>query len=274
VLLQKIAFVFFAPLRPMTQEILLLCMVSFCAGFIDAIVGGGGLLQTPAMLIILPQYPVATLFGTTKIPSVTGTAFAAFKYSRKVNINWKLLCPIIVTAFTGALLGAYCITLIRSDVIKPVILVLLIGIAIYTYSKKNFGLHQEMTLTLAKQLIIGLGFGFAIGFYDGLIGPGTGTFFMLAFISLLGKDFLNSSANAKYLNVGTNIAAIIYFAKSGHILYEFAIPMAVFNLCGSFLGIRLALLKGNKFIRIFFLIVVSATILRFGWDIFLRQLFT
>jgi uncharacterized membrane protein YfcA len=257
----------------MTQEILLLCMVSFCAGFIDAIVGGGGLLQTPAMLIILPQYPVATLFGTTKIPSLAGTAFAAFKYSRRVTINWKLLCPTIVTAFTGALLGAYCITLIRSDVIKPVILVLLIGIAVYTYSKKNFGLHQEMNLTLAKQLIIGLFFGFAIGFYDGLIGPGTGTFFMLAFISLLGKDFLNSSANAKYLNVGTNIAAIIYFAKSGHILYAVAIPMAVFNLGGSFLGIKLALLKGNKFIRIFFLIVVSATILRFAWDIFLKQLF-
>jgi uncharacterized membrane protein YfcA len=267
------AFVFFAPLQLMIQEILLLCMVSFCAGFIDAIVGGGGLLQTPAMLIILPQYPVATLFGTTKIPSVTGTAFAAFKYSRKVNINWKLLCPIIVTAFTGALLGAYCITLIRSDVIKPIILVLLIGIAIYTYSRKNFGLHQEMNLSLAKQLLIGLTFGFAIGFYDGLIGPGTGTFFMLAFVSLLGKDFLHSSANAKYLNVGTNIAAIIYFAKSGHILYEFAIPMAVFNLCGSFLGIRMALLKGNAFIRIFFLLVVSATILRFAYDIFFKQLF-
>jgi uncharacterized membrane protein YfcA len=254
----------------MVQDIMLLCLVSFFAGFIDAIVGGGGLLQTPAMLIILPQFPVATLFGTTKIPSVTGTAFAAYKYSRKVDINWKLLCPIVVTAFTGALLGAYCITLIRSDVIKPVILVLLIAIAIYTYSKKSFGLHQEKNLSFLNQLLIGLTFGFAIGFYDGLIGPGTGTFFMLAFVSFLGKDFLHSSANAKYLNVGTNIAAIIYFAQSGHILYEFAIPMAVFNLCGSYLGIKLALLKGNKFIRIFFLLVVSATILRFAWDIFVK----
>jgi uncharacterized membrane protein YfcA len=254
----------------MLHEILLLCLVSFCAGFIDAIVGGGGLLQTPAMLIILPQYPVATLFGTTKIPSITGTAFAAYKYSRKVIINWNLLCPIIFTAFVGALLGAYCITLIRSEVIKPIILVLLVAIAIYTYTKKGFGLHQEKNLSFWSQLLIGLGFGFAIGFYDGLIGPGTGTFFMLAFVSLLGKDFLNSTANAKYLNVGTNIAAIIYFAQSGHILYEFAIPMAIFNLCGSFLGIKLALLKGNKFIRVFFLIVVSATILRFAWDIFIK----
>jgi uncharacterized membrane protein YfcA len=257
----------------MLHEIMLLCLVSFFAGFIDAIVGGGGLLQTPAMLIILPQYPVATIFGTTKIPSISGTAFAAYKYSRKVVINWRLLLPIVVAAFTGALLGAYCITLIRSDVIKPIILVLLIAIAIYTYTQKNFGLHQEKSLSPLTQLIIGLGFGFAIGFYDGLIGPGTGTFFMLAFVSFLGKDFLNSSANAKYLNVGTNIAAIIYFAQSGHILYEFAIPMAVFNLCGSFLGIKLALLKGNKFIRVFFLPVVSAPILRFAWDIFVKPYF-
>jgi len=255
----------------MIQEIIILCAVSFFAGFIDAIVGGGGLLQTPAMLIILPQYPIATLFGTTKIPSVTGTAFAAYKYSRNVIINWTLLCPIIITAFTGALAGAYCITLIRSDVIKPIILILLIAIAVYTYSKKGFGQHQAKELSFLTQLMIGLTFGFVIGFYDGLIGPGTGTFFMLAFISLLGKDFLNSSANAKYLNVGTNIAAIIYFAKSGHILYEFAIPMAIFNLFGSFLGIKLALLKGNKFIRTFFLCVVSATILRFAWDIFFKH---
>ena len=255
----------------MTQELILLCFVSFFAGFVDAIVGGGGLIQTPAMLIILPQYPIATLLATTKIPSFSGTAFAAFKYSRQIKIDWKLLVPIIFTAFSGAILGAYCITLISSDGIKPVILVFLIGIAIYTYSQKNFGLHQEKDLSFAKQLIIGLTFGFLIGFYDGLIGPGTGTFLVLAFVSLLGNDFIRSSANAKYVNVGTNIAAIIYFAKTGHILYEYAIPMAVFNLCGSFLGIKLALLKGNKFIRIFFLIIVSATILRFGWDIFMRR---
>ena len=252
----------------MIQDLLLLCFVSFCAGFIDAIVGGGGLLQTPAMLIILPQYPIATLLGTTKIPSFSGTAFAAYKYSRNVKIDWKLLLPIMATAFSGAMLGAYCITLVSSDGIKPVILFLLVGIAIYTYSQKNFGLHQEKDLSFTRQLIIGLTFGFAIGFYDGLIGPGTGTFFVLAFISFLGNDFLRSSANAKYLNMGTNIAAMIYFAQSGHILYEYAIPMAVFNLCGSFLGIKLALLKGNKFIRIFFLCVVSATIVRFAWDIF------
>lgn len=254
----------------MIENLILLCIVSFCAGFIDAIVGGGGLLQTPALMIILPQYPVATIFGTAKIPSLSGTSLAAYKYSREVNLNWKLLSYIILAAFTGALIGAYCITLISSAVIKPFILVLLVCIAIYTYSKKNLGQNQERDFTFLKEVIIGLTFGFAIGFYDGLIGPGTGTFLVLAFISLLGNDFLHSSASAKYVNVATNIAAMLYFAKSGNILYHYAIPMAVFNISGSFLGTRLALLKGNKFIRIFFLLVVSGTILRFAYDIFIK----
>ena len=120
-------------------------------------------------------------------------------------------------------------------------------------------------------MMLGLAFGFSIGFYDGLIGPGTGTFLILAFIAVLGNDFLHASAHAKYVNVATNLAALIYFASTGHILYEYAIPMAVFNLCGSYLGTRLALLKGNKFIRIFFLIVVFGTILRFAYDIFLKE---
>ena len=254
----------------MSYDLILLCFVSFCAGFIDSIVGGGGLLQTPAMLIILPQYPVATLFGTTKIPSIAGTSFAAYSYSKRVKLDLKLLSKIVIAAFIGALLGAYCISIVDSRTIKPIILVLLILTGIYTYSKKNFGLHQEKNYSATKQLLIGTGFGFIIGFYDGLIGPGTGTFLILAFISLLGNDFLHSSAYAKYVNVATNLAAIIYFAGTNHILYQFAIPMAIFNLTGSFLGTRMALLRGNKFIRVFFLVIVFGTILRFAYDIFFK----
>lgn len=252
----------------MTSELILLCIVSFGAGFIDSIVGGGGLLQTPAMLIILPQYPIATLFGTTKIPSVAGTGFAAFRYSKRVKTDPRLLLAIVIPAFGGAVLGAYSISVIDSAVIRPLILVVLIVVAVYTYSKKSFGMHQENDHSYLRHVISGVIFGFIIGFYDGLIGPGTGTFLILAFISFMGYDFLHSSANAKFVNVATNIAAIIYFAGTGHILYQYAIPMAVFNLSGSFLGTRLALLKGNRFIRIFFLIVVFGTILRFAYDLF------
>lgn len=255
----------------MSVELILLCFVSFFAGFIDSIVGGGGLLQTPAILIILPQYPVATLFGTTKIPSITGTAFAAYKYSSKVKVNTSLLLAALPAAFIGALLGAIAITLIDSSQVKPVIFVLLLAVAFYTYASKNFGLHTEKHHSLIKQLLLGVLFSFSIGFYDGIIGPGTGTFLILVFVSVLGNDFLHASAHAKYINVATNLAALIYFASTGHILYQYAIPMAVFNLFGSFLGTRLALLKGNKFIRIFFLVVVFGTILRFAYDIFVKD---
>lgn len=255
----------------MVTDLIILCIVSFFAGFIDAIVGGGGLLQTPAIMIVLPQYPVATLFGTTKIPSLSGTAFAAWKYSQNVTLNWKLLIYVAMLAFTGAILGAYSITLIDNTVIKPVVFFILIAVAVYTYFNKSFGVHQDKDHSLFQQMAIGLFFGFVIGFYDGLIGPGTGTFFILAFIALLGYDFLHASASAKLINMATNIAAICYFGSTGHILYEFAIPMAVCNVGGSFLGTKLALLKGNKFIRIFFLIVVFGTILRFAYDIFIRH---
>ncbi|AOM81036.1 sulfite exporter TauE/SafE family protein [Pedobacter steynii] len=255
----------------MVSDLIILCIVSFFAGFIDAIVGGGGLLQTPAIMIVLPQYPVATLFSTTKIPSLSGTAFAAWKYSQNVKLNWGLLIYIALAAFTGALFGAYSITLIDNQVIKPAVLVILILVAVYTYFNKKFGVHQEKEHTVLQQVLIGLLFGFVIGFYDGLIGPGTGTFFILAFIALMGYDFLHASAGAKLINMATNIAAICYFGSTGHILYELAIPMAVCNVGGSFLGTKLALLKGNKFIRIFFLIVVFGTILRFAYDIFLKS---
>lgn len=254
----------------MVYDLLILCIVSFAAGFIDAVVGGGGLLQTPAILIILPQYPVATLLGTTKIPSLSGTTFAAWKYSQDITLNWRFLIYVAVLAFTGALLGAHYATIIDSKMLKPVILAVLISVALYTYFNKTFGIANAKELTRVQELLTGFLFGFSIGFYDGLIGPGTGTFFILAFISLMGYDFLKASASAKLINIATNLAAICYFSSTGHILYQYAIPMAVFNVGGALLGTKLAVLKGNKFIRVFFLMVVVFAILRFAYDIFLK----
>jgi len=254
----------------MGYDLLILCTVAFAAGFIDAVVGGGGLLQTPAILIVLPQYSVATLLGTTKIPSISGTTFAAWKYAQDIALNWKFLLYIALLAFTGALLGAHYVTLIDNKMLKPVILLVLISVALYTYFNKTFGVGTAKELSLPEQLLTGFFFGFSIGFYDGLIGPGTGTFFILAFISLMGYDFLKASASAKLINMATNLAAICYFSSTGHILYQYAIPMAIFNVGGAFLGTRLAVLKGNKFIRIFFLMVVVLAIMRFAYDIFLK----
>ncbi|MCX2575062.1 sulfite exporter TauE/SafE family protein [Pedobacter sandarakinus] len=251
----------------MLNDLLLLCLAAFSAGFIDAIVGGGGLLQTPATLLILPHYPVATLLGTTKIPSIAGTSLAAYRYAKKVKFNYKVLVACAIAAFFAALAGAFLVSKIDNSIIKPIILVVLVAVAIYTYFNKQFGIHQEKNHAVKKQVGLAGLFGLLIGFYDGLIGPGTGSFLMLAFIGILGFDFLGASAHAKIVNVATNLAAIIYFSLSGHILFQYAIPMAIFNLTGAYFGTRLALLKGNQFIRVFFLIVVFGTILRFAFDI-------
>ncbi|MFT3981455.1 MAG: sulfite exporter TauE/SafE family protein [Ferruginibacter sp.] len=252
----------------MSSEIIILCIAAFAAGFIDSIVGGGGLVQTPATLITLPQHPVATLLGTTKIPSFTGTAIACYQYAKKVTLQWKLLLIMGSIALLAAMAGSYTVSQVSNRFMKPVIFCILIAVAIYTYTKKDFGTAVRKDIHPRHELLYGALFAFILGFYDGFIGPGTGSFLVIFFIAILGYDFLRASAHAKFVNLATNMGSIIYFGGSGHILYKYAIPMAVCNVAGSFLGARLAIMKGNRFIRVFFLLIVTATIIRFGYDIF------
>jgi hypothetical protein len=255
----------------MTNEIIILCIAAFAAGFIDSIVGGGGLVQTPATLVTLSQYPVVTLLGTIKIPSFSGTFVAALQYARKVKLHWKLLLLMCCIAMAAAYAGSLTLSMVSNTFMKPVIFAILIPVAIYTYSKKDFGTATKKIISVQQELIYGCCFALLIGFYDGFIGPGAGSFLILFFISIIGFDFLKASAHAKFVNLATNIGSIMFFSSTGHIIYHFAIPMAVCNLTGSFFGARLAILKGNKFIRVFFLIVVIGTILRFGYDIFFKK---
>ncbi|MEI7897252.1 MAG: TSUP family transporter [bacterium] len=254
-----------------SAEMLFLCLAALAAGFIDAIVGGGGLIQTPAVLITLPDHSVATLLGTTKIPSFTGTSSAALQYARKVKLQWKLLGVLCLIALIAAYAGSKTVSIVSNSFMKPVIFGVLIVVAIYTYTKKDFGIAGTTRKTPRRELMYGGLFALVIGFYDGFIGPGAGSFLVLFFISVLGFDFLKASAHAKFVNVATNTGSILFFAGSGHILYHYAIPMALCNFTGSLLGARLAILKGNTFIRIFFLLVVAATIIRFGYDIFFKR---
>ena len=254
----------------MPQEIILLCIAAFAAGFIDAIVGGGGLIQTPATLITLPQYPVATLLGTTKIPSFIGTSMAAWQYARRVQLRWKLLAIMCSIALIAAYAGSKTVSIVSNTFMKPIIFGVLIAVAIYTYSKKNFGNNTSQTKSPKNEWLLAASFALLIGFYDGFIGPGAGSFLVLFFISALGFDFLRASAHAKFVNLATNMGSIIFFSSNGHILYQYALPMTICNFIGSILGTRLAILKGNSFIRIFFLIVVIGTIIRFGYDIFFK----
>lgn len=248
----------------------LVCTVAFAAGFIDSIVGGGGLVQTPVLLFSFPNTPVAYLLGTTKIPSFAGTSIAAFHYSRKTSIQWTLVGWIALAAFAAAMLGSRMVTLLSNNTIKPIILVVLIAVAIYTYTRKNLGMAKQTEQPLQNVLWKGIISGLVIGFYDGFIGPGTGSLLVLVFIALLNEDFLHANVHAKLINLSTNLASILYFGITGHIFFKLAIPMAVCNMAGGYVGSKLAIHKGNKFIRIFFLTIVCATILRFAYDIFFK----
>ncbi len=247
-----------------------ICFAAFVAGFIDSVAGGGGLVQTPVLLFSFPHTQVAYLLGTTKIPSFCGTSIAAYHYSKRVSIQWGLVIWIAIAAFAASLLGSRMVTLLSNEIIKPIILVVLIAVAIYTYTRKSFGVAKGNELPFKQALYRGVLSGVLLGFYDGFIGPGAGSFLVLIFIAILNEDFLHASAHAKFINLATNLASIIYFSVSGHIFYKLAIPMALCNMLGGYSGSKFALYKGNRFIRIFFLMIVCATILRFAYDIFFK----
>lgn len=251
-----------------TLQLVVLCVAAFFAGFVDAIVGGGGLIQLPVALVTLPAFPVVNIIGSLKIPAFTGTAFAARQYIKQVSISWQLVTVVCTVAFFASFGGSQLLTVVSNSFMKPFLLVVLSFVAIYTYAKKNFGQNDTKNHSSQKQLLIAAAISLVIGFYDGFIGPGAGSFLILAFIALLGFDFLHASAHAKLVNLATNLGSIFLFLIHGKIFWPIAIPMAVSNALGGILGARLAIAKGNKFIRIFFLIIVIAILIRFAWDVF------
>ncbi|RYY99221.1 MAG: sulfite exporter TauE/SafE family protein [Chitinophagaceae bacterium] len=252
-------------------QLLFLCAAAFGAGFIDAIVGGGGLIQTPVSLLVLRGHPVANILATVKIPSFCGTALAARQYVRQVEIHWKLAAISCTLAFFAAYGGSLLLTEVSNSFLKPVLLVVLAAVAVYTFFKKSFGQRAAREVAPAQQLRVTVLSALVIGFYDGFIGPGTGSFLILAFIAGLGYDFLHASAQAKLTNMATNLGSITLFLLKGKILWGFALPMALCNALGGALGARTAIVKGNRFIRTLFLLVVTGTLLRIAWDLFGRH---
>lgn len=251
------------------EIIVSLIFFAFFAGAIDAAVGGGGLIQTPALLGALPQYSTATIFGTNKLASIFGTASAAYTYMRKVKLEWKLLAVIAVTAFISSFAGAACVSMIPQEIMRPFVLFMLIVIALYTFMKKQFGqVHFQQQLSRKMLILAGLG-GLAIGFYDGIFGPGTGSFFIFYFIRYLKVDFLHASALSKIGNFMTNFAALSFFVPTGNVLFALGLMMAVANVFGSLVGVKMALKYGSGFIRILFLILVSILICRLAYQMFL-----
>ncbi len=252
------------------MEWIVVSLASLLAGFIDAVVGGGGLVLLPALFATFPSAPPATLLGTNKGASVWGTLMATWQYSRRVQIRWRALMPAAGAGFVGAFAGAWTVTVISPDFLRRMLPLILLAVLVYTVAKKDLGRHHTPRYEGRAEWLAAGVIGLSIGFYDGFFGPGTGSFFVFLFVRWLGYDFLNASASAKVLNVSTNIAALILFAAKGYVWWHFALPLAVANVVGSVLGTHMALKHGTGFVRVIFIFVVSALILKTGYDAFLR----
>lgn len=245
-----------------TTTIVLLILAALAAGFVDAVVGGGGLIQLPAMLIALPGASVVQVAATNKLASFCGTSISAATYFRRIRPDPRTFLPLMLAAFVGSFGGALVASMMPRSAFDPIILVALVLVGSYVWFKPSVG---ELTLLrfaggqhLSTVAITGL----AVGFYDGSIGPGTGSFFVFALVGLLGYNFLEASAKAKLANWATNLAALVVFVPQGAVLWELALPMAAANITGGYLGARVAVARGSRFVRIFFLVVVSALVVR------------
>lgn len=252
------------------MDLVFLCAAALVAGLLDAVVGGGGLVQIPALFSAMPSVAPATVFGTNKLSSIFGTGSAALRYSRTVRVHWNAAFPAAIAAFIFSYLGALTVSLIPADLMRTLVLPLLVVVAVYTFFKKDLGAVHAPLHEGAKEKFLAVGLGAIIGFYDGFFGPGTGSFLVFLFVRYFGFDFLRASAAAKVVNVATNFAALLYFVPSGNLIWQVGLLMAAFNVTGSLLGTQLAIRHGSGFVRRIFLLVVSALILKFGYDTFLK----
>ncbi|MEB3792054.1 sulfite exporter TauE/SafE family protein [Acinetobacter sp. IK40] len=254
----------------MTYDTVLISLgfFAFCGGLIDAAVGGGGLVQIPALLHALPQHSMTTVLGTNKLAVWAGTVSSIFRYVNKIQLVWKLLIPTMLSAFIFAFVGAMTIAHIPKQLMSYLVLFLLIFMAIYTFLKKDLGTHNRYVNCGAKEIALGIFFGGLIGFYDGVFGPGSGSFLLFLFVKGFGFDFLNASASAKIVNIGTFSSALLFFIPTGHVLWEIGLMIAACNVLGAFVGVFLALRYGSQFIRIFFLFLLVFLIIRMGLSIF------
>ncbi len=248
-------------------DVLVLCLFAFLAGGLDAIVGGGGLVQLPALLVVLPQAPVVALLGTNKLASVVGTASAAVTYNRRIAVDRPTAARMAVAAFLGSAGGALVATQVGSDALKPLVLAALVVVFVYTLRTPSLGEVEKLRLGAGAQRTVALAGGALIGFYDGFIGPGTGSFLVFLLVGAVGLSFLHASATAKVVNTATNLAALALFAAGGHVLWALGAAMAASNLAGSQVGTRLAIRRGSGWVRRVFIVVVSALIVRLAFDV-------
>jgi len=256
--------------RQWAMDYLVVTVASLFAGFVDSIVGGGGLILVPALFATFPQAHPATLFGTNKGASVWGTAFATWNYSQRVQMPWRSLWPAALGGLLASMAGAWLVTVVSPNFLRKLLPLVLLLVLVYTLLKKELGRHHQPRFQGLREQMVGAAVGLMIGFYDGFFGPGAGSFLVFLFVRLQGYDFLHASAAAKLVNTATNLSALVLFALKGHVWWHFVVVMALANVAGSLLGTRMALRHGTGFVRGMFLLVVTALILKTGFDAFVR----
>lgn len=252
---------------PSLTVLLLLGLAALAAGFVDAVVGGGGLIQLPALVIGLPGATPVQLLATNKLGSICGTTISSATYYRKVKPDPRTFLPLMLFAFTGSVLGAFVASLIPRSAFDPIILVVLVLVGAYVLLKPELGEETALRFAGHRHTAAAMVTGAAVGFYDGALGPGTGSFFVFVLVGLLGYNFLEASAKARLANWACNLGALAIFIPQGAVMWKVGLLLGAANLVGGYLGARTAVERGAKFVRIFFVVVVSAFIIRIGGDV-------
>ena len=251
-------------------NVALLGLAMFSSGFIDAIAGGGGLIQTPAMLLTFPDRNPVQVVATSKTAAFFGTTTAAIQYRKFIKTDSRLLIAMVIPAFIGACFGALLASHISPESFKSSIFFMMIAIFFYTLLKPDLGKVHVEKHSKEKLMVIGAIAACLIGFYDGLIGPGTGIMLMIALVAIMGFAFVGASAIAKVVNATTNLASIIVVGIRLGIMWKLGLVLAVANLAGGYAGSHMAIKKGSGFIRIFYLIVTAILILRLGYSLYIE----
>ncbi|WP_377641696.1 TSUP family transporter [Oryzobacter terrae] len=252
---------------PGLEVVALLGLAGFVAGWIDAVVGGGGLVQLPALLIGLPGATPAQVLATNKFGSVWGTATASLTYWKRVRPDLRTALPMAAVAYVGAIGGALLGLHIPKSLFNPVILVLLVAVGAYTLLRPSLGEATQLRWSGHRHTVAAMLTGFVIGVYDGALGPGTGSFMVFALVGLMGYAFLEASAKAKIANLATNLGALTVFVPGGHVVWKVGVVMAATNLVGGWVGARTAVRLGSRFVRGVFVVIVAAFVVRIGGDL-------
>jgi uncharacterized membrane protein YfcA len=251
-----------------SPEIPFVLAAAFGAGVVDAMAGGGGLIQLPALFAAYPATPQATLLGTGKLAGLAGTTSAAARYLRHVRLDRSLVIAAAAAAFVAAIGGAWIATQVPPSRFRAMVPLLLAAVLVHTLLHRDFGRdHRPRRNGRHGHVLAAFGAG-AIGLYDGFFGPGTGSFLMFLFVRVFGMDFLHAAASAKIVNAAANLAAILLFGLTGEVFWLLGLAMATCNVAGALVGTHLAIRHGSGFVRVVFIVVVGCLIAKTAWDAF------